>query len=166
MAIPGYWVGGYARIQRPRRLQYPIGWGTLGYALPASVGAPVRCGSVRCLRSAATAASCSPWVSSRFCASTTCRSRVLLVDDGGYGMLRFDQTVAGEPNRGVDLVRPDFPMLARSFGIECRTTDLSGLRDALDEALGTDGPRIVLLEHNLYPPITVSTTVAAMSAWV
>ena len=39
MAMPGYWVGGYATVEEPRRLQYPVGWGTLGYALPASVGA-------------------------------------------------------------------------------------------------------------------------------
>ena len=33
--IPGYWYGGYGRVAGPRRLQYPVGWGTLGYALPA-----------------------------------------------------------------------------------------------------------------------------------
>jgi acetolactate synthase I/II/III large subunit len=81
---------------------------------------------------------------------------VLLVDDGGYGMLRFDQTVAGEPHRGVDLERPDFTMLARSFGIECETADLAGLGDALSHALAAAAPRVVLLEHGLYPPISVS----------
>ena len=39
MAVAGYWVGGYAAQPRSRRLQYPVGWGTLGYALPAAVGA-------------------------------------------------------------------------------------------------------------------------------
>ena len=39
MAVAGYWTGGYAAMSRPRRLQYPVGWGTLGYALPAAVGA-------------------------------------------------------------------------------------------------------------------------------
>ena len=155
MAIPGYWVGGYVRVRRPRRMQYPVGWGTLGYALPAAVGAGA-------LRERPVLAICGDG-GFMFAVGELAVLRqhnlpvtVLLVDDGGYGMLRFDQTVAGEPNRGVDLVRPDFPMLARSFGIECRTTDLSGLRGALDEALAADGPRMVLLEHSLYPPITVS----------
>jgi len=38
MAVGGYWVGGYSTQPRPRRLQYPVGWGTLGYALPAAIG--------------------------------------------------------------------------------------------------------------------------------
>jgi len=155
MAIPGYWVGGYARIRAPRRLQYPVGWGTLGYALPAAVGAGA-------LRERPVLAVCGDG-GFMFAVGELAVLRqhdlpvtLLLVDDGGYGMLRFDQTVAGESHRGVDLVRPDFPMLARSFGIECRTTDLPGLSDAIDEALSTGGPRIVLLEQRLYPPITVS----------
>ena len=42
---------------------------------------------------------------------------VLVVDDGGYGMLRYDQDRAGDEHRGVDLFRPDFAALAASFGI-------------------------------------------------
>jgi acetolactate synthase-1/2/3 large subunit len=42
---------------------------------------------------------------------------VLVVDDGGYGMLRYDQVVAGHPEVGVDLVTPDFVALAGSFGL-------------------------------------------------
>ena len=41
---------------------------------------------------------------------------VVVVDDGGYGMLRFDQELAGEEPFGVDLVTPDFVALAASFG--------------------------------------------------
>ena len=37
---------------------------------------------------------------------------IVLVDDGGYGMLRFDQVLAGEEPFGVDLVQPDFVALA------------------------------------------------------
>ncbi|MGH2926633.1 MAG: thiamine pyrophosphate-dependent enzyme, partial [Solirubrobacteraceae bacterium] len=155
MAIPGYWAAGYARVHGPRRMQYPVGWGTLGYALPAAVGAGA-------LRQRTVLAICGDG-GFMFAVGELAVLRqhdlpvtLLLVDDGGYGMLRFDQTVAGEPHRGVDLVRPHFPMLARSFGIECRTTDLAGLGDALNDALATRAPRMVLLEHSLYPPISVS----------
>ena len=34
---------------------------------------------------------------------------IVLVEDGGYGMLRFDQVQSGEEPFGVDLVQPDFP---------------------------------------------------------
>ena len=36
----------------------------------------------------------------------------VVVDDGGYGMLRFDQDLRGDPHEGVDLVTPDFAALA------------------------------------------------------
>ena len=39
MCIPGYWLAGLGRVPAPRRLQYPMGWGTLGYAFPAALGA-------------------------------------------------------------------------------------------------------------------------------
>ena len=42
---------------------------------------------------------------------------VLVVDDGGYGMLRYDQQVAGDPERGVDLHGPDWVALAAAFGL-------------------------------------------------
>ena len=39
---------------------------------------------------------------------------VLVVDDGGYGMLRYDQVRAGDAEVGVDLVTPDFVALAEA----------------------------------------------------
>lgn len=155
MAIPGYWAAGYARVGGPRRMQYPVGWGTLGYALPAALGVGAR-------RDRPAVAVCGDG-GFMFALGELATLRqhnlpvtVLLVDDGGYGMLRFDQTLAGEPHRGVDLTRPDFTMLARAFGIECRSTDLHGLSATLNEALAADAPRLVLLEHSLYPPVSVS----------
>ena len=39
MCIPGYWLGGFYRPPAPRRLLYPLGWGTLGCAFPQALGA-------------------------------------------------------------------------------------------------------------------------------
>jgi acetolactate synthase-1/2/3 large subunit len=72
MCIPGYWLAGLDRVPAPRRLQYPMGWGTLGYAFPAALGA--RCtdaGPV--VSSQATAASCSPAASWRRRPRRACR---------------------------------------------------------------------------------------------
>jgi acetolactate synthase-1/2/3 large subunit len=82
---------------------------------------------------------------------------VLVVDDGGYGMLRYDQDRAGDDRRGVDLFRPDFAALARSFDIPTavlRGTD--GLSAALTDALSSGGPGLVVLELALTPPRTTS----------
>ena len=37
----------------------------------------------------------------------------VIVDDGGYGMLRYDQVLAGSETFGVDLHTPDFEAMAR-----------------------------------------------------
>src|SRR5581483_4489736 len=38
MCISGYWLGALHPVAGPRRLAYPMGWGTLGYAFPLSIG--------------------------------------------------------------------------------------------------------------------------------
>jgi acetolactate synthase-1/2/3 large subunit len=156
MTIPGYWYGGYGRVGRPRGLQYPIGWGTLGYALPASVGAAAA-------RAHPVLAICGDG-GFMFAVGELAVLRqenlpvtVLVVDDGGYGMLRYDQDRAGDDRRGVDLFRPDFAVLARSFDIPTavlRGTD--GLSAALTDALSSGGPGLVVLELALTPPRTTS----------
>jgi thiamine pyrophosphate-dependent acetolactate synthase large subunit-like protein len=157
MAIPGYWFGGYGRVDRPRRLQYPVGWGTLGYALPASIGPAVAgtgpvlavCGDGGFMFAVGELATIAQ---ERFPVT------VLVVDDGGYGMLRYDQDHAGDEHRGVDLVRPDFRALAESFGIPAtRVTGVGEpLAKALSEALSSGGPHLVVTEAQLVPPRTTS----------
>jgi hypothetical protein len=38
MSVCGYWTGVYAVQPRSRRIVYPVGWGTLGFGLPAAIG--------------------------------------------------------------------------------------------------------------------------------
>ena len=68
----------------------------------------------------------------------------VIVDDGGYGMLRYDQDVTGADRYGVDLVTPDFCALARSFGIRAQQVD------GLDDEFGA-----ALAEHVLDPEPSV-----------
>jgi acetolactate synthase-1/2/3 large subunit len=156
MAIPGYWYGGYGRVGAPRRLQYPIGWGTLGFALPASVGAgaarerPVLaiCGDGGFMYAVGELA---------VLRQEHLPVTVLVVDDGGYGMLRYDQDQAGDEHRGVDLYRPDFVALAASFGIPTAALDATeGLGAALTDALAAGEPRMVVISLALTPPRTTS----------
>ncbi len=157
MAVAGYWVGGYASMGAPRRLQYPVGWGTLGYALPASVGAAhagagpvlVVCGDGGAAMAVGELATL---------AQERLPVTVLVVDDGGYGMLRYDQRVAGHAERGVDLLGPDWVALATAYrlGAEVAADTGPGLRAALDRAAASGAPRLVLVQAALHPPRTTS----------
>jgi thiamine pyrophosphate-dependent acetolactate synthase large subunit-like protein len=157
MTMSGYWAGGYARVDRPRRLHYAVGWGTLGMALPMGIGpAALRERPVLVL-SGDGGFMFAPGELAVI-AEQRLPVTVLLVDDGGYGMLRYDQVHSGEPARGVDLGRPDFAALVRAFGIEvtCLTDSGPELERALDDALASGGPRVVLLTTEMEPPRTIS----------
>jgi acetolactate synthase-1/2/3 large subunit len=132
MCIPGYWLAGFYTPRAPRRLQIPLGWGTLGYAFPAALGAA--------LAGTGPVVSVSGDGGFLYAAgelATLAQEQIpltaVIVDDGGYGMLRYDQARAGEAIYGVDLHTPDFAALAESFGVRAQTVD--GLDDAFGEAL-------------------------------
>jgi acetolactate synthase-1/2/3 large subunit len=157
MCIPGYWLAGYRRVPRPRAFAYPMGWGTLGFAFPASLGAALAdagptvcvCGDGGFLFACGELATV---------AQTQVALTVVLVDDGGYGMLRFDQELAGDEPFGVDLVGPDFAALARSFGIGASTVRGFGadFEDTLRHSVTTPAPSLIVVKARLRPPPTTS----------
>jgi acetolactate synthase-1/2/3 large subunit len=82
----------------------------------------------------------------------------VLVDDGGYGMLRFDQKRAGEEPFGVDLLTPDFAALAASFGVP--STRVEGFGSEFEEALGRSldagEANMIIVRASMKPPPTTS----------
>ncbi len=156
MCIPGYWVAALREFSQPSRLVYPVGWGTLGFGFPASIGMAFAHGPTVCL--------CGDggflFAAGELAVLAEHRPplTVLLVDDGGYGMLRYDQQVSGAANYGVDLATPDFVALARAFGLSARRVPAPGeeLRNALRESLGSGEPSVLVLEATLTPPVTTS----------
>jgi thiamine pyrophosphate-dependent acetolactate synthase large subunit-like protein len=157
MCIPGYWLGGFHRTPAPRKLSYPLGWGTLGCAFPQALGAA--------LAGAGPAVSVSGDGGFLYACgelATAAQERIpltaLIVDDGGYGMLRFDQELKGDPREGVDLHTPDFVALARSFGV--RADEVDGLGERFEGMLGhhlrLDEPTVLVAKAALSPPPNVS----------
>ncbi len=157
MCIPGYWLGGFYPVPAPRKLAYPVGWGTLGFAFPASLGVAVAgAGRAVCV--------CGDGGFLFACGelATAVQERlpvtVVIVDDGGYGMLRFDQARAGDPAFGVDLCTPDFVALAQAFDVPA--SRVSGFGDAfaaeLAGSLAVAGPVVIVVDAALRPPPTTS----------
>lgn len=69
----------------------------------------------------------------------------LIVDDGGYGILREYMTDAFGETTGTELARPDFVALAESFGVPAVRTTPEALREDLSKALAAPGPSVVVL---------------------
>jgi acetolactate synthase-1/2/3 large subunit len=157
MCIPGYWLAGFHRPPVPRKIQVPLGWGTLGYGFPALLGAA--------LAGAGPAVAVVGDGGFLYAAgelATVAQERIpltlVIVDDGGYGMLRFDQQLAGDPIFGVDLQSPDFPALAAAFGIESQTVDGVGeeFGRALAEHVARPEPTVLIAKARLDPPPNTS----------
>ena len=159
MCVAGYWLAGYMQQPRPRRLAYPVGWGTLGFALPAAIG-PASAGIP-------TLAVCGDggamFALGELATYTQEQLPITLVinDDGGYGMLRFDQRAYGHPERGVDLVTPDWLALAESFGINA--VEVADHGDEFEAALRwgharnrLGHPVVIVTRGRLHPPRTTS----------
>ncbi|WP_165922511.1 thiamine pyrophosphate-binding protein [Pseudonocardia endophytica] len=167
MAVAGYWTGGYARPAGPRGLAYPVGWGTLGFGLPAAIGVAST--------GVPTLAVCGDGGLAMALGelATIVQERlpvvVLVVDDAGYGMLRFDiersaggasidTARAGHPHTGMDLHTPDLVALAAAFGMPATEVTGTGpeLTRALTGAVDAGGPHLVRVPARLMPPRTTS----------
>ena len=144
MTILAYWAAAHFQVPEPRRFLYPLGSGTLGYAWPAALGASVAVGGPALavvgdggflygVQELATAG--------QYDLPTT----LLLVDDGGYGILREYQRDSFGETTAVDLEEPDFVALAEVFGVPAERTTPNELGGALERAFAQDGPALVHL---------------------
>jgi thiamine pyrophosphate-dependent acetolactate synthase large subunit-like protein len=157
MCIPGYWLGGFHRTPAPRKLTYPLGWGTLGCAFPQGLGAA--------LAGTGPAVTISGDGGFLYAVGELAAAKqenipltAVIVDDGGYGMIRYDQDLHGDPREGVDLANPDFVALAASFGIRADSVD--GLGEhfgmALKGHVALKEPTLLVARAALGPPPNVS----------
>ncbi len=157
MCIPGYWLGGFHRVKAPRKFAYPLGWGTLGCAFPQGLGAA--------LADEGPVVSLSGDGGFLYAVGELAAARqeqipltAVIVDDGGYGMIRFDQDLHGHPREGVDLVSPDFVAMARSFGVRADLVDGLGehFAMALKGHISLREPSVLVARAALGPPPNVS----------
>ncbi|MFL5895469.1 MAG: thiamine pyrophosphate-binding protein [Thermoleophilaceae bacterium] len=157
MCIPGYWLGGFYRPPAPRRLLYPLGWGTLGCAFPQALGAALA-GSGPAVSFSGDGGFLYAVGELATMAQEQIPLTAVIVDDGGYGMLRYDQRQKGDPPYGVDLTTPDFEALSRTFGIEAETvTGLSAdFASALAHHVQDPRPSVLVARAELTPPPNTS----------
>ncbi|MEC3980270.1 thiamine pyrophosphate-binding protein [Amycolatopsis sp. H20-H5] len=69
----------------------------------------------------------------------------LVVDDGGYGILREYLTGTFGRSTATELARPDFVALAKSFGVAAKLSTLDTVGADLAGALRTPGPSVVVV---------------------
>ncbi|MEX3099695.1 MULTISPECIES: thiamine pyrophosphate-binding protein [unclassified Streptomyces] len=145
MTILAYWAWAGFDAGAPNLMHSAQGAGGLGYAFPAALGAaaadPTRpvlavSGDGGALYSVAELAT-----ARQYGFDVTW----LVVDDGGYGILREYMTDAFGEATGTELVRPDFVALAESFGVPGVLSSVETLAEDLAKSLAEPGPSVVVL---------------------
>ncbi|MEV5525781.1 thiamine pyrophosphate-binding protein [Streptomyces prunicolor] len=145
MTILAYWAWSAFDAKGPNHLHSAQGAGGLGYGFPAALGAaaadPTRpvlavSGDGGALYSIAELATAKQY---------DLNVTWLIVDDGGYGILREYMTDAFGEATATELTRPDYVALAESFGVRGVRTSPETLESDLAKALTEPGPSVVVL---------------------
>jgi acetolactate synthase I/II/III large subunit len=150
--ILAYTACWYLRADEPRRFLYPAGSSTLGYAWPAALGAAAALPDRPVLAVAGDGGFQYGLAELATAKQHALNAAVLVIDDGGYGILREYQTGSGFEHVGVDLEQPDFLALADAYDVPARRSSRGDLADDIEWALSTHGPALVVLEEVLAMP--------------
>lgn len=149
MTILAYWAAAHLALCAGQRFLYPLGSGTLGYGWPAAIGAALAfphrtvlgvCGDGGLAYALAELAS-----ARQHRVSAT----LLVIDDGGYGILREYQRDGYGETTAVDLVQPDLVGVAEAFGVPVRAGGPETAAENLRWGLAQDGPAVVVVHVEL-----------------
>jgi thiamine pyrophosphate-dependent acetolactate synthase large subunit-like protein len=148
-----YWMEWHFPVLEPRTFLYPVGSATLGYGLPAAIGAKVAHPDRQVLAVLGDGG----FMFSVNELATAVKYELgivfLVLNDQRYGAIKYLQEGMFGKYGEVDLANPDFPALARAFGAQgVRVDGLDDLPPVLERALGHRGPTLLELPMAVEPP--------------
>ncbi|MEZ5077960.1 MAG: biosynthetic-type acetolactate synthase large subunit [Solirubrobacterales bacterium] len=154
------WTAQYYGFEQPRHWINSGGLGTMGFGLPAAVGAKVACPDETVVCVAGDGSLIMTIQELAACVAHDIPVKVFLMNNGYMGMVRQWQELFWDRRySGVDMTAaPDWVKLAEAFGatgMRCEKAD--ELEATMTGALETDGPVLldvrVVQEENCYPMI-------------
>ncbi|HXV57816.1 MAG TPA: thiamine pyrophosphate-binding protein [Gaiellaceae bacterium] len=143
MTILAYWAAAHFPVHEPRTFHYPLGSGTLGYAWPAALGASLAAPGRPVLAVAGDGGFLYGLAELAAARQHGLNAKLLLVDDGGYGILREYQRDGFGETFAVDLEQPDFRTAVEAFRVPAVSVRPEEVAEALAAALAEDGPAVV-----------------------
>jgi acetolactate synthase-1/2/3 large subunit len=155
---PTYYAWLHYETEQPRRYFHSAsGFGTLGYAIPAAIGASLGCPGVPVLALIGDGAAQFTLGELASAVEAGVDTIFLVWNNQGYGEIKRFMREAAVEEIGVDIHTPDFPALAAAMGLHGeRVFDLAALRLALGEAVQRGGPSLIEVAESgvveAYPP--------------
>ncbi|MEU0117395.1 thiamine pyrophosphate-binding protein [Streptomyces bobili] len=145
MTILAYWAWSAFDAKGPNHMHSAQGAGGLGYAFPAALGAAVADPTYPVLAVSGDGGALYSVAELATARQHDLNVTWLIVDDGGYGILREYMTDAFGQATATELTRPDYVALAESFGVPGVRTSPETLETDLAKALTSPGPSVVVL---------------------
>ena len=137
-------------VDRPRCWLHPVGFGTLGYALPAAIGAKLAQPERATVALAGDYGFQFTLPEIAVAVELELPLPILLWNNDGLGQIQQGMVDRGNPEVGVHARNPDFLALARAYGAEAvRADSLAGLADALKKALAALGPTLIEIREDM-----------------
>ncbi len=149
MTILAYWAWSAFDPRRSNALHSAQGAGGLGYGFPAALGVAVADPERPVLAVSGDGGAMYSIAELATARQYDLPVTWLIVDDGGYGILREYMTDAFGRATATELARPDFVALAESFGVPAVRTTPDRLRADLAAAFAAPGPSVVVLPARL-----------------
>jgi acetolactate synthase-1/2/3 large subunit len=135
---------GAVRLGAGSRFLFPSGFGTLGYALPAAIGAKLARPQRRVVAVLGDGGVMFTIQELATAAELRLPLPVVVSLNGGYGEIRREMRELGFPPLGVDLSPCDLPAVARAMGGHgVALADGAALGDTLEEAFERPGPTLI-----------------------
>lgn len=139
----------YFPVDVPGTWHFPVGYGTLGYALPASIGGAAGSPGRACLALVGDGGLLFTLQELATAVEQKLPLPIVLWDNDGLGEIADFMRARNIPEVSVRPLNPDFVALADAFG--CRTAtprSLEEIEDAIRGALSADRPTIILVRQD------------------
>jgi thiamine pyrophosphate-dependent acetolactate synthase large subunit-like protein len=163
-SILNYWASAFFPVISPGTFLYPTGSGTLGYALPAAVGAACAMQEAGPQRRIVCIAGDGGFQYTQHELATLAQYglpvKILLVNDQAYGIIGFLQRSLFGQTHEVALKNPDFCRAAEAYGIRAqRALTLDDLRREIPGWLDSPGPALLEWRTDLKAPWEVGAII-------
>ncbi len=163
------WAAQFYKFKRPRQLLTSGGLGTMGYGLPAAIGAQVACPDQTVIDIDGDSSYNMTMTELSTAVMYNLPIKVVLLNNGYMGMVRqWQELFYNKRYSQSSLKNPDFAKVAESLGatgIVCdKKEDVPG---AIEKMLKTDGPCVVdfriCREENVWPMVPAGKNIHEMN---
>ena len=154
----------YSRFNKPRAWITSGGLGTMGFGLPAAIGAKVACPDKEVVALVGDGGFQMNLQELGTIMQSQIGVKIVLLNNSFLGMVRQWQELFYDRRYSyTQMTNPDFTNLVKSYGIPARRIEkASQLKEALQELLATEGPALLEVitenEENVFPMVPAGST--------